>query len=75
MSAWGAGQGFAQGFATQFAKGLEVKYKEEQDEARVAADRYKMDKDAFLKSEKEDEEKEKKTTKKKKKNKKIKTEI
>ena len=56
MSAWGAGQGFAQGFATQFAKGLEVKYKEEQDEARVAADRYKMDKDAFLKSEKEDEE-------------------
>jgi|MDTC01.3.fsa_nt_gb hypothetical protein len=57
MSAWGAGQGFAQGFATQFAKGLEVKYKEEMDEARVAADRYKMDKDAFLKSEKEDEEK------------------
>ena len=57
MSAWGAGQGFAQGFATQFAKGLEVKYKEEQDEARVAADRYKMDKDAFLKSEKEDEQK------------------
>lgn len=57
MSAWGAGQGFAQGFATQFAKGLEVKYKEEQDEARVAADRYKMDKDAFLKSEKEDKEK------------------
>lgn len=57
MSAWGAGQGFAQGFATQFAKGLEVKYKEEQDEARVAADRYKMDKDAFLRSEKEDEEK------------------
>ena len=57
MSAWGAGQGFAQGFATQFAKGLEVKYKEEMDEARVAADRYKMDKDAFLKSEKEDKEK------------------
>ena len=57
MSAWGAGEGFAQGFAKQFAKGLEVKYKEEMDEARVAADRYKMDKDAFLKSEKEDEEK------------------
>ena len=48
MSAWGAGEGFAQGFAKQFAKGLEVKYKEEMDEARVAADRYKMDKDAFL---------------------------
>ena len=57
MSSWGAGQGFAKGFANQMAKNLEIKYKEEQDEARVAADRYKMDKDAFLKSEKEDEQK------------------